>query len=254
MIKAWKTLIADDELLARERLKRLLSSFPDNFIIQGEAVNSEDAKQKIETIKPDLVFLDIEMPGENIFSVLRNLVHKPFIVFCTAFDNYALQAFQTNSVDYIVKPIDSEKLDKALRKLNKITSNSQNLNYDDLEDTIKRYTAERIPSSIPYKIGDKTILIKLSQLVYFQANEKYVDFFDTKGKAYLTDLSLKTLEQKLKKDFIRVSKSVLLNKDYVKEIHKYFRGKVIFYMDDINTTKLISGSSYSEQIKDAFEM
>lgn len=254
MSKIWNSLVVDDEKLARERLKRFLSEFPQCFKIIGEAINCEEAQLLIESLKPDLVFLDIEMPGKGIFTILKELTHKPFIVFCTAYDNYALQAFQTNSIDYLVKPIDKEKIELTIQKLNKISSEIEMVNFNHLENLINNIKNENSPQSIPYKVGDKTILIKLSKIVYFETNDKYVDFYDNMGNTYLTDLSLKYLEQKLSHNFLRISKSIIINRDYVKEIHKYFRGKVIFIFDDLKKTKLTSGSFYSEQIKKIFDI
>jgi two-component system LytT family response regulator len=254
MEKIWNTLIVDDETLARERLICLLSFHPQYFKIIGEAVDSVDARNKIEFLNPDIVFLDIEMPGGNIFEVLKVLEHKPFIIFCTAFDNYALQAFQTNSIDYLIKPVEQDNLENVIQKLRKITSHAQKIDYIELESLIKKYTTGSKPSSIPYKVGDKTIYIKLSQTVYFQSSEKYVEFFDFENKRYLTDLSLKELEIKLKTDFIRISKSTILNKEHVKEIHRYFRSKFVIHMNDIKNTKLVTGSNYYDTIKETFEL
>ena len=254
MDKVWNTLVVDDESLARERVKRILHEFPDTFNIIGEAIDSNDARDKIEQLKPDLVFLDIEMPGENIFAELKKLQFQPFIVFCTAYDSYALQAFQTSSVDYIIKPIDQNKIRDTIVKLRKISSNTSNYNPNILEKISNLILNEDIPRSIPYRIGDKTIFIKLSQIVYFQANDKYVNFFDAQGKEYLTDICLKTLEDKLKRNFLRISKSVIVNKELIKEVHKYFRGKFTFYMVDMKNTKLISGSYYNENIKNIFNL
>src|SRR3989339_671982 len=101
-----KTLIIDDEKLARERLKRLLSKYDNVFQIIGEASNGDDAEKLIEELKPDIIFLDIEMPGKNVFQMLADIKHKPFVIFCTAYDKYALDAFNTYSIDYLLKPVE----------------------------------------------------------------------------------------------------------------------------------------------------
>lgn len=101
----YRTLIADDEYLARERLKRLLAPHSNKIEIIGEAENGIQCKNLIESITPDLVFLDIQMPGLNGFEILQQCTHMPLVIFCTAHDEYALQAFETFSIDYIVKPL-----------------------------------------------------------------------------------------------------------------------------------------------------
>jgi two-component system LytT family response regulator len=103
-------------------------------------------------------------------------------------------------------------------------------------------------------VGDKTVMVKLEHVVFFQAEDKYIKFYNAEGKKFMTDQSLKTLEEKLPLNFVRVSKSVILNRNFVNEVHRYFRGKVIFVMFDINKTKITSGSTYNEIIKRTFEL
>lgn len=245
----WKSLLVDDEPLARERLKRLLAGFGNTFHILGEAENGDSAQEMIETIKPDIVFLDIMMPGKNVFVMLQELNHRPFIIFCTAYDHYALQAFQSNSVDYLVKPIEAERLAITVEKLRKIAFFTTQQSYEPLLEALRKIDSRSIPTSIAHKFGDKTVLIKLDQVVYFESDNKYTNFFDALGKTYFSDQSLKFLEENLPENFVRVSKSNIINSLYIKEIHKYFRGKVLFVMNDQKQNKIISGNGYSDAIK-----
>jgi two-component system LytT family response regulator len=111
-----------------------------------------------------------------------------------------------------------------------------------------------ISTSIPHKVGDKTIMVKLEQVVFFKAEDKYINFYNAEGKKFMTDQSLKILEEKLPLNFVRISKSVILNRDFVNEVHKYFRGRVVFVMSDVNKTKIISGSTYTGIIKQALDL
>jgi len=251
MKKPWSALIIDDEKLARQRLKRLLSDYKNHFKISGEAGNGDEAFEMIEKVKPDIVFLDIQMPGKNVFSMLTELHHKPFVIFCTAYDSYALEAFNTYSVDYLLKPVESERLQLTIQKIEKI-SNSNN---DGLYENIKQLNFQTPAiTSIAHKLGNKIIPVKLEEIVYFIASEKYVNFFNQNGETYITDQTLMLLSQKLQADFLRISKSLLINRNYVKEIHKYFKGKFVFIMNDKAQTKLISGGMYYSVIKDSFDL
>jgi two-component system, LytTR family, response regulator len=258
MRSTWRTLIIDDEPLARERLKRLLSD-PDNyrdhkFEVTGFASNGDEAQEMIERLKPDIIFLDIQMPGKSVFKVLSEILHKPFVVFCTAYDRYSLQAFDSLSLDYLIKPIEEAHLKRVVEKIDKITEHLSESSLKSVLDAIEKIEAKKPPTSIPHKIGDKTILVKLDKVVFLEAEDKYVNFYNAEGTKYLSDQSLKSLEEKLPEDFIRVSRSAILNKNYVIEVNRYFRGRMVFVMDDIKRTKLISGISYSENIKKIFDL
>jgi two-component system LytT family response regulator len=249
-----KTLIIDDETLARERLIRLLATFNNVFNIVGEAADGDQAFEMINSLKPDIVFLDVQMPGMDVFEMLTQISHKPFIVFCTAFDHYALKAFDCYSIDYLLKPVEIDRLKKTVEKIQKITNTNDSQSIQKLVEALRTMEQKPVPVSIPHKVGDKTILIKLESVVYFEANDKYVNFYNREGTRYLTDQSLKSLEEKLPNNFIRISKSFIINKNYVKEIHKYFRGRLLLVMDTVNKTRISSGSAYTEGLKAGLEL
>jgi two-component system, LytTR family, response regulator len=250
-----RSIIVDDEELARERLKRLLAGFGNDILVVGEAQNGDKAQEMIETLQPDVVFLDIQMPGKNIFTVLTELKHKPFVVFCTAFDHYALKAFETNTVDYLVKPIEEERLSVTIEKLKKIATQPLNAySFQNMLEAFRKMETKPVLTSVHHKVGDKTILVKLEKVVLFETEDKCVHFYTFDGQRFLSDQSLKTLEEKLPDDFVRVSKSTIINRNLVKEIHRYFRGCVMFVMDDMKKTHITSGRNYTESIKRLFEL
>ncbi len=251
MFNKWKTLIVDDEKPARERLRRLLGKYDDRFEIVDEAADSFDAGKKIEMLMPELVFLDIQMPGPNVFEMLTGLDHKPAIVFCTAYDSYAMEAFNTFSVDYLLKPVEKDRLDMTLQKLERLNSSA----LPELYRTIENMVIQKpVPVTITHKLGNKIIPVKLEEVVYFEANDKYVNFFNTAGTTYFTDQTLTLLSQKLPEKFIRISKSEIVNSDCILEIQKYFRGRFVFVMNDKARTKLISGQVYGDEIRKRFEI
>lgn len=247
----WSTLIIDDEKLARERLKRLLANYKANFNIIGEATNGNDAATMIEELKPDLIFLDIQMPGKNVFQMLSELHYKPFVIFCTAFDKYALEAFNTHSVDYLLKPVEEERLLLTIEKIEKIGVDANKKLFDKIQDVGARAT---VFTSIQHKVGNKIVPVKLDDITYFEANDKYVNFYNSLCEEFITEQTLVTLENKLPNQFLRISKSVIINKDYIKELHKYFRGRFIFSVNDKMQTKLTSGGNYNSTVKDVFEL
>ncbi len=139
-MKSYTTLLIDDEQLARERLKDLLASFPSTFSIVGEAKNGNEAEKLINQLQPDIIFLDIEMPGKNGFELLSSLPTIPIVIFCTAYENYALKAFDTNSIDYLLKPI---KMDRLESTVNKIKSLQSNLTAIQLQNVIQEISQKK---------------------------------------------------------------------------------------------------------------
>jgi two-component system LytT family response regulator len=251
MTLPYKTLIIDDESLARERLMLILAGFKKYFEIIGAATNGDEAFEKIEQLKPDLVFLDIQMPGKDVFEMLSEINHKPLIVFCTAFEDYALQAFENLSVDYLLKPIEKERVEFTISKLEHLHSG---VSTNAVVNKLKNLKEKKYPTAIPYKIGERIVLVKLSEVTYFEADNKYVDFYDVKSEKYVTEQTLNKLEKILPPEFIRVSKSVIVNFNFVKELHKYFRGKFILIINDIKGSKIETGASYRNQINDKFSL
>lgn len=250
---SFTTLVIDDEQIARERLKRLLADFGEVFQVIGEARNGEEGAVLIDLLKPDLIFLDIQMPGKTGFEMLKELDHFPMIIFCTAYEEYALEAFNTVALDYLVKPVEKERLKLSVEKLERKQEPGNNVKIEKLLNLIQQNTKAKTIHSIPHKIGDRVILVKPEKITHFVANEKYVEFFTKDGKKYVSDISLKKLEETLPENFTRVQRSTIVNVDYVKEFRKYFRGKYILILDDVKNTKVESGRSYANKIRELFE-
>jgi len=248
-MKSYTTILIDDEKIARNRLRKLLESYPETFRVIGEAANGVDGLEMIQELKPDVVFLDIEMPGKTGFELLEELVEIPRIVFCTAYENYALQAFNTLALDYLVKPVEKERLELTVNKLKTQGAASTELQVMALLEMVSQQKESQKLHSIPHKIGDRVILVKPEHICWFSANEKYVDFYTNDGKKYVTELSLNKLEERLPANFERVHRAIIVNTDHIREFRKYFRGKYILVLDDVHGTKIESGRSYSERIR-----
>uniref|UniRef100_UPI0032176CC3 LytR/AlgR family response regulator transcription factor n=1 Tax=uncultured Draconibacterium sp. TaxID=1573823 RepID=UPI0032176CC3 len=250
----YKTIIVDDEPLARLRLHKLILEFTGIFKIIGEAENGEEAVDKINTLKPELIFLDIQMPELNGFEVLQQLTYFPKVIFCTAFDEFALQAFDSNCIDYLVKPLTKERFAKTARKLNQFNGNSAEINLHKLIEQFSIENRKSEATTIPVKVGHRVIFVRLDEVSYFKSDEKYVSMVTKHSKSYILDSSLKKLEDKLPGHFIRVHKSYIVNKNLLKEIRKHFNNRFVLILDDYTKSKVTSGRSYYSEIKELFEL
>jgi len=243
----WRTLIIDDEQLARQRIKRLLSEF-DEVTIIGEAENGAIGLQMIATEQPDLIFLDIEMPVLNGFEMLAKLTHQPKVVFTTAYDQYAIKAFDEGSIDYLLKPIEQERLVKTIAKLKQTNLATVAFPIDEL---MRKIQGKQSIKTLTVKLGDKILLIKLTDIVHVEAEEKYVFLHTVDGKKHLTDYTLTMLEEKLPEEFLRVHRSHIINTDFIKEIRRGFNGALIFVLNH-NDVKITSSRSNSEALRQRF--
>jgi two-component system, LytTR family, response regulator len=249
-----KTIIIDDEPLARLRLQKLISDYPNSFEIVGEAENGEEAVEKINMLKPELLFLDIQMPVFNGFEVLQRLNYSPKVIFCTAFDEFALQAFDSYCIDYLVKPLSKERFAKTVEKLIQFNGNNAKINLQKLIQQFPNINKKTEATTLPVKVGDKVIFVRLDEVSYFKADEKYVSIITKHSKSYILDTSLKQLEEKLSASFIRVHKSYIINKNLVKEIRKHFNNRFIFILDDYDQSKITSGRSYYQAVRELSEI
>jgi two-component system LytT family response regulator len=251
MDKIWHTLIIDDETLARQRLRRLLSAHA-NINITGEASNGLEGLEQIELLKPDLIFLDIEMPVLNGFELLRRLPTPPKVIFTTAYDQYAVKAFEEESLDYLLKPVEKERLEKAVNKL-KIFQQSPNYSIP-FELLMSQLKVKKEIKTLTVKIGDRILLVKLQDLAFIEAEDKYVFLNTMDGKRNLTDFTISALEEKLPDQFVKINRSTIINSDLIKEIRKGFNGAFFFILNDLNNTRLSSSRSRGPALKDLFDL
>ena len=251
----YKAILIDDEQIALGRLKRLLSHFEDVIEIVGEAANGHEGIQKIEAIRPDLIFLDIEMPLMTGFEMLARLSYIPMVVFVTAYDQYAIKAFEENSIDYLLKPVEKERLSKTIEKLKSLKPEQEkSLTQASLLQLIGQMTPKKEMHSISVKSGDKILFIPLSDISFFQAEDKYVFLNTTDGKQYLINYTISNLEEKLPASFVRVSRAVIVNTTKIKEMERYFSGKYLVVLNDQKQSKIESGTTYQENLKRLMEI
>jgi two-component system LytT family response regulator len=211
-----KAIIIDDERLARQELKKLLAVHPEIEVV-GEAGNAQEAIESIKQLKPDVIFLDIQMPGKNGFELLEDISGVPEIVFVSAYDDYAIRAFEVNALDYLLKPVQTNRLAETVKKiLNKdvsekadTKSSTQILNDDD---------------QVFVKDGEKCWFVKLSNIRLFESEGNYVRIlFDNNRPLILR--SLNNLDERLNnKTFFRASRKHIINLKWVETIENWFNG------------------------------
>ncbi len=253
-MNTYKTIIIDDEAIARERLKRLLNDCCPQVEIVAEAKNGIEGAKLINELRPDLIFLDIQMPGKTGFEMLEDLTHVPHVVFCTAYEEFALKAFNTLALDYLVKPVEEERLQMTIQKLERFAHASSTFQVAELLQMVRQQPEAKKLQSIAHKIGDRVILIKTAEITYFMAKEKYVEFYTGDGKQYLSEMTIKKLTEKLPESFCQIHRGIIVNRDRIKEYRKYFRGKYILVLDDSAATKLETGRSYAHIVKEHWAM
>ncbi len=247
----YSTLIVDDERIARNRMVKLLEQHSDHIEIIGEAENGIVGLEKINTLRPQLVFLDIEMPGLTGFEMLQKVTAQPKIIFTTAYDEYALKAFEENSIDYLIKPIHPERLEKAISKLHQLDSFSA---LQQLAQQLSSNTQQRALNTISVSIGNKIVLVKIENIIVFKAEDKYITVFDTEGNKHVITQSLNYLEGQLPPNFIRVHRTYIINKDKITEIRKTFNSRYSFIMQGITDETIQTGTSYTTAIKKVFSL
>lgn len=252
MSQVFKAIVVDDEPAARRLMKSLLQEHADVVTVIDEAGTGREAIQKIEEQKPDLVFLDIQMPDLTGFEVLEQLKEKPNIIFTTAYEQYAIKAFETFSIDYLLKPIKEERLQQSIDKLKQFGRLNQELNSVSLQEIIRQLQAPKQTTALPIRTGDRIILLKYENIVYLEAQDKYVFIHTTEGQKHLTDQSLSALSDKLPSQFYRIQKSYIINKEKIKEMHRHFNGRYLFVLDDKESTRLTSGRTYHDAIRTEF--
>jgi two-component system, LytTR family, response regulator len=211
-----KVIIADDEAAGRTLIRQYLQAFP-ALIVVAEANNGVDAVRHINEFKPDIVFLDIQMPGLTGFEVLKYVEEIPQIIFSTAFDQYAFQAFEVHAVDYLLKPYTLERFKTALQKLrnNKETGLTP---IQALAETI--INPLQYPAKILIQQNQKLITVQVKDIVRIEAEGDYSRIVTEKGQ-FLSNYGITQLENKLPpQSFVRVHRSAIINLDFIQEIRK----------------------------------
>jgi DNA-binding LytR/AlgR family response regulator len=230
-----RTLIVDDEKASRVFLKKLLKSFSQIEVVD-EAADGVQAVEKIEEQKPDLVFLDIQMPGLNGFEVVRavTLDPKPQVIFVTAYDRYAVEAFEVNAVDYLLKPIDEARLRQAIEKIDQEDRKAP-LDYEKIRALfLSMGKPKTLPPHIPLRRGKKIVLMNPGE-IYFIRSEQGVTVVMTQSGEYWTSYTLAEIEEILDEQiFFRSHRSTIVNLNRIKEIVPAESGVFDIYLSGLD--------------------
>jgi len=224
-------LIIDDEKLARDLLREFLETFPQIEII-GESNKGTDAVEQINKLKPDMIFLDVQMPGMNGFDVLDEIEHEPYVIFTTAYDQYAIQAFERNAVDYLLKPLDQDRfklaVDRALKR-----KKMEEGNIEDLLGSLRPVNPRTsYDSHIFVQKSEKLFNLPVDEIIYLEASGDYT-VISTKNDQFVSSSGIGKLEEIMNPDtFIRVHRSTIVNVNYLKEIERHFNGGMVVKMQN----------------------
>ena len=211
-----KALIVDDERLARKELSSLLDDIKKVTVV-GEAINADDAVQKIQELKPDLLFLDIQMPGKSGFDLLEMLDSVPEVIFTTAYDEYALKAFEVNALDYLLKPVQKERLQESISKLlAKLVPQA--------DDNPAKSAQLGVSDQVFVKDGDRCWFVKLSEVRLFESEGNYIKVYFDQNRPMIHK-SLNALDEKLDdRSFFRASRKHIINLSWIEKIEPWFNG------------------------------
>lgn len=217
-----RAIIIDDERLARNELKKLLMDFPEIEVI-SEAANASEGIEQIESLNPELIFLDIQMPGKTGFDLLGELDKTPHVIFTTAYDDYALKAFEVNALDYLVKPVEPKRLADAIQKLHlqdeREPNQIQNLNIN------RSILSEQ--DQVFVKDGERCWFVRLADIRLFESVGNYAKVYFGPNKPLILK-SLNALEERLdEKTFFRANRKHIVNLRLIDKVEPYFNGGLL---------------------------
>lgn len=220
-MKEFRTLVIDDERLAREELKSVLSEIHEIDVI-GEAQNGDEALKLIKSEAPDLIFLDINMPEMNGFEMLKKLDEIPKVIFVTAYDEYALKAFEVNALDYLLKPIDTERLEEAIEKLKKESDEEFESTLNPKFDRSSRTLS--VEDRVFIKDGEKCYFVQLADVRMLESDGNYVKVYFDKNRPLILR-SLNSFEEKLDPEhFFRANRKFIVNINWIEKVENWFNG------------------------------
>lgn len=219
-MKVFKTIIIDDERLARESLKGVLKEFPEVEII-AEAKNGTEGIESIKNLEPDLIFLDVSMPGMTGFEMLKKLDKIPHVIFVTAYDEYAIKAFEVNALDYLLKPVDVARLSEAIEKVK--LADEQDFESSNLAMSRKDRQLT-ITDKVFIKDGEKCHLVSLSDIRMLESDGNYVKVYFNKHRMLILR-SLNSFEDRLDPEFFfRANRKFIINLNWVENVENWFNG------------------------------
>ena len=244
-----RAYVVDDEPLAVKRLTRMLQA-TGRVDIVGSANDPQMALEFLRAQPVDVLFLDIQMPGLTGFELLDRLEAQPMVIFTTAYDRYALEAFDVNSIDYLLKPIDPERLDRALDKLERLAAQPR----PDIKALAKELAVQLAPNRrlerIASKVGERTTVLDVARISHFSAKDK-LTFAVVGGREHVIDYTLSELEERLDpRRFVRIHRGTIANLAFVQELFPDVDGGVLVRLKDEQKTELSVARDRVRDLKD----
>jgi two-component system, LytTR family, response regulator LytT len=255
------TIIVDDEKPARDELAFLLKAFPEINVI-GQGKNGVDAVNLIKEHSPDLVFLDVQMPGLDGFGVLRKLVERkmkvPHVVFATAFDHYAVQAFDVNAVDYVLKPFDKARIAKAIQRARKVME-TQTTTAERLEQLVSQLNGSTKQNVQPVKIlvksGQRLLLVAAEDLIFASIEDGLISVVGRDVEGTSNYRTLEELHAALDSEtFWRPHRSHLVNIHHIKEVVPWFKSSYMLKMDDKKQSEIPVSRVQTKRLRELFKL
>ena len=247
-----RVYLVDDESLALKRLTRLLRQ-THRVDIVGSTVIPDEAVKFLSQNTVDAVFLDIQMPGMTGFELLQKLPKEPAVVFTTAYDRFALEAFEVNSIDYLLKPIELDRLEKALSKVERLQGTPQAQSESEQLRAIARELTRKFPERIASRLGERVVFVEVGKVTHFYAKDK-LTYAATSSKDYVIDATISELEAKLDPAlFLRIHRATLLNLNYVEEVSSWFGGGMVVRMKDGKRTELTISRDRLREVKERLD-
>ncbi|MBM3783669.1 MAG: response regulator transcription factor [Acidobacteria bacterium] len=242
-----RTVIIDDERLARQRIRRMLTHAPD-FEVMAEFENSRQGLEFLEDNDTELLFLDVQMPGLDGFALLESLAPEkiPMVIFVTAYDEYALRAFEYHAFDYLLKPFDQARFDKALERARKQLTSRENNNEKlmNLLNEIRQRNQE--PARFAIKTPGRVFFVRQEDIDWIEAADNYVNLH-VATDTHLIRETMNSLESRLdSRKFLRIHRSTIVNADRIKELRPWFHGEYVVLLKD--GTELTLSRTYREKI------
>ncbi len=242
MSRPIRAYLVDDEALALKRLARMLE---DDGRVRIEGSSTEPAKALSELARalPDVLFLDIEMPGMSGFDLLTRLPEQPLVIFTTAYNQYALRAFEVHSIDYLLKPVEPEKLGRALHKLERTLNGTEQKPdltrlLEQLAGAVHTGPTAAYPTRLSSRLGDHVQFVDLAQVSHIYAKDK-LTFAAAASKEHAIDSTIQELEARLDPSrFVRIHRSTIVNVEYVHELYTWFAGRMLVRLKDEKKTEL----------------
>jgi len=249
-----RAIIVDDEPLAREGVRLHLEAEPDIEIV-GEAGTGEEAVELIETVRPDLLFLDVQMPGLDGFGVLDAVgpAHMPVTIFTTAYDQFALRAFDAHAIDYILKPYDAQRFSSAIERARMHLNGRRKVQVDERLDSLidELRARNQYLERLVVRSGGRILILRVADIDWVEAASNYVRLH-AGGREYLLRETMTALESKLDPaDFVRIHRSTIVRVDKIRELEPLFQGDYVVILDD--STRLTSSRGYREKLQELLQ-